>query len=196
MEQSTALDVYIHQQVGGYHQCTCVSLRCSPHVHTCVYCMCVPIITEPILRHTTCCSHSSSATSQRLLLNYLLFGRIAARLCRSLNVPLSRHWWHSSLDLAPNQRLFNVFCVIHEIGSIYEDLWKVSHLHLCEERVWVFQAPLSTLISLFHFGRGVYLGFKMWIIITPPKHIRSLRLDFRENIECCFFKALFVSVFE
>lgn len=91
-----------------------------------------------------------------------------------------RHWWHSSLDLAPNQRLFNVFSVIHEIGSIYEDLWKVSHLHPREERVWVFQAPLSALISFFHFSWGVYLGFKMWIIITPPKHIFSLRLDFRE----------------
>ncbi len=64
-----------------------------------------------------------------------------------------RHWWHSSLDLAPNQRLFNVFSVIHEIGSIYEDLWKVSHLHLWEERVWVFQAPLSALTSFFHFSR-------------------------------------------
>lgn len=91
-----------------------------------------------------------------------------------------RHWWHSSLDLVPNQWLFNVFSMIHEIGSIYEDLWKVSHLHLWEERVWVFQAPLSALISFFHFSRGVYLGFKMWIIITPPKDIFSLRLDFRE----------------
>lgn len=30
----------------------------------------------------------------------------------------------------------------------------------------------------FHFSRRFYLGFKMWIIITPPKHIFTLRLDF------------------
>lgn len=39
-----------------------------------------------------------------------------------MKAPLFSHLQHSSLDLAANQKLFNTFHVIHEIGSIYEDL--------------------------------------------------------------------------
>lgn len=115
------------------------------------------------------------------------------RLCRSFKVPFSRLWWHSLLDLSPNQKHFNIFYVIHEIGSIYEDLWKVAHLYLWVERFGVFLAPLSALISFFHFSRGVYQGFQMWIIITPPKHFQS-KIGFSENSDCCYFKLWFVPI--
>lgn len=165
--------------------CVCVC------VHTCVLHVCRMLLT-PFYYTQPAAPTLKPFMAALIKLSFIWLYR-SASLPVFESAAFIRHWWHSSLDLAPNQRLFNVFWVIHEIGSLYKDLWKVSHLHPWQERVWVFQAPLSVLISFFHFSRGIYLGFKMWIIITPPKHIFSLRLDFWE-IECCYFKLLFVPV--
>lgn len=122
-----------------------------------------------------------------------------------------RHWWHSSLDLAPNQRLFNVFAVIHEIGS---KLYEKSSICIYEKKglgyfrffyrssyLFSFQQKVLSGIwnvnhnhpSKTHFHSEIGFWGKHWILILEATILNRCFLWWNKSFCICMF---FVKLFK
>lgn len=158
--------------------------------------MCVQILVDPILLHTTCCSHAQSTRIFHSCFYWIIFYLVASQrvfaslwMCCSPDTDDTVHWISRLI------RGFLIYSMWFMRLDPFMKIYEKSPICIYEKkRFWVFQAPLSSPISFFHFSfqrRGLS-GIYNVNHYHPSKNTFSQRLDL--NIECCYFKLQFVAV--
>lgn len=142
---------------------------CVWEVHTStLVCMCVLIVVDPISSCATCCSHSPDARILDSFFYWILFliwpYRIASFSAFESSTFIG-HWWHSSLDWTANQMLLMYSLRFMRLDPRF--MKSLPFASMKRKGLGISGAFICAHI-FFHFSRGFYLGFKMWIISIPP----------------------------